>query len=300
MAGISSRSLGSSASPIAPLPSPPQGLEIACVPCLGDNYGWLVHDPVSKQTASIDSPEAGPLLRVLDERGWALSHVFITHHHHDHCGGNPELKARWPDCSIVGPAAEEGKIVNTCGLGLDVGLGGGDSFSWGGGNVDIIDVGGHTLGHIAYHWKPQSPAPEESPPGCVFVGDSLFVLGCGRLFEGTAAQAWTSLQRLMALEDNTVVYCAHEYSAANAKFAETIEGPKSNPELAARITDIRARRSSVPPTPTVPTTIGIEKATNPFLRPAAVRAALANKSSLTVSSSDVDSFTEVRRRKDNF
>ena len=285
-------SMDAAAGQVTPLPSPPAGLQVERVRCLSDNYGWLVHDPSSGQTASIDSPEAAPLISKLDERGWTLTHVFITHHHHDHCGGNPELKARFPSVQILGPGSEEKTIVKTCGLGLDAPLAPGDSFSWGGGNVDVIDVGGHTLGHIAYHWTPES---EGGGPGCAFVGDSLFVLGCGRLFEGTAQQAWLGLQRLMALADDTVVYCAHEYSEANAAFAETIEPPSSNAALAARIADIRARRRAQEAT--VPTTIGAEKATNPFLRPAAARAALSN---LAEGATDAEAFAEVRRRKDMF
>ena len=287
----------------SPLPSPPAGLEIECVPCLGDNYGWLVHDSASGHTASIDSPEAGPLIAACDAKGWDLTHVFITHHHADHCGGNPGLKQRFPGCTIYGPSAEELQIVKTCGLGLDEGLAGGAKFEWGGGSVDVIDVGGHTLGHIAYHWRPLGPAPEGSgPPGAAFVGDSLFVLGCGRLFEGTADQAHASLNRLMALPDETVVYCAHEYSEANAAFAETIEEPGTNAALDARVADIRKRRanSSGGPLPTVPTTIGMERSTNPFVRPAAVRAALLPKSGLTEASTDAEAFAEVRRRKDKF
>ena len=129
-------SMDAAAGQVTPLPSPPAGLQVERVRCLSDNYGWLVHDPSSGQTASIDSPEAAPLISKLDERGWTLTHVFITHHHHDHCGGNPELKARFPSVQILGPGSEEKTIVKTCGLGLDAPLAPGDSFSWGGGNVD--------------------------------------------------------------------------------------------------------------------------------------------------------------------
>ena len=213
--------------------------------------------------------------------------------------GNPGLKQRFLGCTIYGPSAEEPQIVKTCGLGLDEGLAGGAKFEWGGGSVDVIDVGGHTLGHIAYHWRPLGPAPEGSgPPGAAFVGDSLFVLGCGRLFEGTADQAHASLNRLMALPDETVVYCAHEYSEANAAFAETIEEPGTNAALDARVADIRKRRanSSGGPSPTVPTTIGMGDRRIRSCGPRGAGGAPA-QGGLTEASTD-GAFAGARRRKD--
>jgi len=184
----------------------------------------------------------------------------------------------------VGPALEREKIP-----GLDSAVQGGDTFEcFGRHRVQVLDVGGHTKGHIAY-WFPESKA--------VFVGDALFALGCGRLFEGTAEQGWASLARLMALPDDTAVYCAHEYTESNAKFAvtvEALEGGRANAALAARVVEIRQARALG--RPTVPTTIGLERATNPFVRPAAVRIALG----LPEATSDAEVFGEVRRLKDIF
>jgi hydroxyacylglutathione hydrolase len=268
-------------------PPPPncrhQEVEVAMVPCLSDNYGFLLYHKASGKTAAVDTPDASKLLNALAERpGWApLDAIFNTHHHADHCGGNIELKEAFPACQVYGPVGEREKISG----GVDVAVGGGDSFEWGGQTVQVIDVGGHTKGHVAYYLSKDRAA---------FVGDSLFALGCGRLFEGTPEQAWASLERLMELEDDTQVYCAHEYTGANAKFAETIEGRDMNPALAARLDQIAVTLSNN--LPTVPTTIGLERRTNPFVRPTQVREALG----LPSSTPDHEVFAEVRRRKDSF
>ena len=254
------------------------GLEVHQFPCLGDNYGFLIHDTASGQTATIDTPEAGPINAALEEKGWTLTHVLNTHHHFDHAGGNEELKARW-GCTVVGAANDAERIP-----GIDVRVSDGDSFALGDSIATVFEVPGHTTGHIAYYFE---------SAGKAFVGDTLFVLGCGRLFEGTPQQMWTSLQKLMALPDETVVYCAHEYTQANAAFALSVE--PGNEALVARakeIDDLRAQGL-----PTVPTTIGRERETNPFLRPMSENL----QATIDMPGGDlVEVFAETRRRKDHF
>jgi hydroxyacylglutathione hydrolase len=253
-------------------------LQIHQFPCLSDNYGFAIHDPASGQTAVIDTPEVGPIERALAERGWKLTHIFNTHWHPDHAGGNLELKAR-TGCRIVGPRGEAARIP-----GIDQEVGEGDVVALGGHRARVLDVPGHTAGHIAYWFEAD---------GVAFVGDTLFALGCGRLFEGTAEQMWTSLGKLRALPPDTVVYCAHEYTQNNARFALTVEPDNADLVARARRTDeLRAAGK-----PTVPTTLGEELRTNPFLRadvPDLQRA-------LGMSgASPVEVFAEARRRKDRF
>lgn len=247
-------------------------------PCLSDNYGYLLHDPETGATAAIDTPEVAPILNALEEKGWTLTHILNTHHHFDHAGGNLELKEK-TGCTIIGPKGEAQRIP-----GIDTALGDGDACSFGSREAKVLEVGGHTLGHIAYYF------PQD---GIAFVGDALFALGCGRIFEGTAEQMWTSLQKLMGLPDETVVYCAHEYTQANARFAATIE--PANKALQERIREIDAKRAEGKPT--VPTTIGLEKATNPFLRPMSED---VQKTLNLVGAPLVDVFAETRARKDSF
>jgi len=252
-------------------------LEIHQFPCRTDNYGVLIHDPDTGKTASIDTPEVGPIRQALADTGWSLSDIFNTHHHGDHTGGNLELKEEF-GCTITGPRGEKDKIP-----GIDRAVGTGDTVTLGSHVASVIETPGHTAGHIAYHFADDQ---------VVFVGDTLFALGCGRLFEGTAEQMWDSLEKLRALPPETVVYCGHEYTQANARFALTVE--PGNAALAARakeIDDLRAKGI-----PTVPTTIAVELETNPFLRPAseAIQAELG-----LTGASLVDVFAEVRRRKDN-
>ena len=251
-------------------------IEIAQFSCLSDNYGYLVHDATSGETACIDTPEAAPILAMLDRRGWQLTQIWNTHHHYDHAGNNLELKEK-TGCTIIGPAGEADKIP-----GIDRAVDDGDIVHLGAHQAHILNVGGHTLGHIAYHMK-----------GHAFVGDSLFALGCGRVFEGTMAQMWSSLEKLNALPDGTQIYCAHEYTSANAAFAVTID--PNNPALQARVAEIAALRAENKPT--VPTEISLERATNPFLRATdtAVQAHLGMS-----GAAPVDVFTEIRARKDNF
>ena len=253
-------------------------IDIAQFPCLGDNYGYLVHDRASGETAAVDTPDADVICDTLDARGWKLTQIWNTHHHFDHTGGNLDL-AEKTGCTIVGPAGEAERIP-----GLDRPLNEGDLVELGATTAQILEVGGHTHGHIAYHL---------AEAHAVFVGDSLFALGCGRLFEGTPEQMWESLQKLARLPEDTHVYCAHEYTAANAAFAVTID--PDNTALTARHADITAARAAGKPT--VPPQIGLELATNPFLRPAdaGIRKVLGMP-----DAADVEVFAEIRRRKDNF
>ena len=253
-------------------------LKIEQIPCLDDNYGYVVHDPETGATASIDTPEVAPINAVLAERGWTLTHILNTHHHFDHAGGNEALKAQW-QCQIIGAANDAARIP-----GIDMRVSDGETFDFGSRSVRVLEVPGHTSGHIAFYFCEE---------GAVFVGDTLFALGCGRLFEGTPEQMWGSLSKLMALPDETVVYCAHEYTQANAAFALSVE--PQNKALQARAKEIdRLRASGLP---TVPTSIGRERETNPFVR---VHSAHLQET-LELSGGDpVAVFAETRRRKDHF
>jgi len=254
------------------------GLVIDMFPCLKDNYGFLAHDPESGLTACIDTPEVAPILAALARRGWTLDYILNTHHHRDHAGGNLELKAQ-TGCTIVGAAADAHRIP-----GIELKVTDGDRFELGGCVAEVIDTPGHTRGHIAWHFAGDA---------VLFVGDTLFAMGCGRLFEGSPEEMWHSLQRLAALPDDTRVYCAHEYTQSNARFALALE--PDNAALHRRAGEVDQLRAAG--RPTVPTTIAAEKATNPFLRAAApgLRAQLAMP-----GASPVEVFAEARRRKDSF
>ena len=243
-------------------------------PCLSDNYGFLARDEATGLAACIDTPEAGAILRELDKLGWKLALILNTHWHPDHAGGNADIVAA-TGATIVGP-----KEVTRISA-LDREVQGGDEVMLGETRFQVLESGGHTLGHIAYY------DPEDR---IAFVGDTLFALGCGRLFEGTPEQMWGSLQRLAALPDDTRVYCAHEYTASNARFALSVD---DDPALKARAADVFAARERGEPT--VPTTIGLEKATNPFLRAPALagRVGAAGKP-------DYEAFAAVRAAKDTF
>ncbi len=252
-------------------------LEIHQFACLKDNYGFLVHAPATGETLAIDTPDADAYLSEARARGWTITHIWNTHWHADHAGGNLKIKSE-THCQIIGPVGEAAKIP-----GLDTAVQHDDGFSFGGLDVRVIGVPGHTLGHIAYHIP---------GAGVAFVGDAVFALGCGRVFEGTMAMMWESLSRLKALPPETQLYCAHEYTASNARFALTIE--PDNAALLAyvqEITDKRARHL-----PTVPTLLSRELATNPFLRAdvPALQTAMGYKGAAA------DTFGEIRRRKDVF
>jgi hydroxyacylglutathione hydrolase len=253
-------------------------LEIVQFPCRDDNFGVLIHDAKTGQTAAIDAPALQPILDLLAEREWTLTHIFTTHHHIDHVEANIDLKAKF-GAEITGPAAEAGKIP-----GIDRTVSGGDRFEFAGHSIDVIDCPGHTLGGISYSIPSQK---------LLFAADTLFSLGCGRLLEGTPDQMWSSLSRLMALPGDTIIYCGHEYTASNAKFALTID--PDNQALVERAQEVEQLRAEGKPT--LPTTMAREKQTNPFLRAGdgAIRRRL-----IMESASDADVFAEIRRRKDVF
>ncbi len=246
-------------------------------PCLKDNYGFLLHDPETGETAAIDTPDAGKILSEAAAKGWRITQIWNTHWHPDHAGGNAEIVAA-TGAKVVGP-----KEVERAAPLPDRVLGEGDSVKLGNVTARIIDTPGHTLGHIVYHLPDHHIA---------FVGDTLFALGCGRLFEGTPQQMWTSLGKLRALPDDTTVYCAHEYTEANAKFALSVDA--ANADLIAYSEDVAAKRSRN--IPTVPTTIGREKKANPFLR--------ADDPKLQAfvghPGDAIATFAEVRERKNRF
>lgn len=238
-------------------------------PCLSDNYGFLVRDDATGLAACIDTPDAAAIQRELAATGWKLALILNTHWHPDHAGGNAEIKAA-TGCTVIGPAEVERLSP------VDRKVSGGDVVELGATSFQVIESGGHTLGHVAYF---------DAADHVAFVGDTLFALGCGRLFEGTASQMWDSLQRLTALPDDTRVYCAHEYTASNARFALSVD---ADPALKARAEEIFAARERGEWT--VPTTIGLEKATNPFLRAPLLRPDLAPH----------EAFGAVRTAKDEF
>jgi hydroxyacylglutathione hydrolase len=238
-------------------------------PCLSDNYGFLVRDDATGTVATIDTPDADAILAELDKLGWKLDLILNTHWHPDHAGGNAAIQAA-TGATIVGPQ-EVTRIAP-----LDRAVTQDDTVELGDTSLSVIDTGGHTLGHIAYH---------DAAGEIAFVGDTLFALGCGRLFEGTAEQMWGSLAKLTALPDDTTIYCAHEYTASNARFALSVD---DDPGLKSRAEAVFAARERGEPT--VPTTIGLEKATNPFLRAPLLRPHLP----------PAEAFGEIRAAKDDF
>jgi hydroxyacylglutathione hydrolase len=253
-------------------------LEIEQIPTRSDNYVYLIKESGQGKVGVVDPSDAEPVIEALDRLGWTLTHIINTHHHNDHTGGNLELKEKY-GCKIVGPLADHDRIA-----GIDLDVADGDTYTFGDASAKVYDTPGHTRGHIGY-WFEESKA--------LFCGDTLFALGCGRIFEGTFEQMWDSLGKLRALPDDTMVYCAHEYTQANAKFAVTIETDnKALIERAAEIDALRAENKR-----TVPSLLGLEKETNPFLR--ADVASVAEAVGLP-SGSPVEVFSEIRTRKDNF
>jgi hydroxyacylglutathione hydrolase len=253
-------------------------LEVYQFPTRSDNYGVLIHDPETGATAAIDAPEAEPILAALSDKGWTLSDILITHHHIDHTAGIDALKKK-TGCTVYGPARESGLIP-----GLDVEVKDGGEVAIGGVKGRVIDTPGHTRGHVSYHF------PDD---GMVFVGDTLFSVGCGKLLEGDAATMWTSLSKLAALPPETNVYCGHEYTGANCRFALTIE--PDNAALQARAAEVSDNDAKG--APSLPTTIGQELATNPFLRASSPEI----QARLGMEGRPLDEiFGEVRMRKDRF
>jgi hydroxyacylglutathione hydrolase len=253
-------------------------LEVDLFLCRQDNFGVLVHDHNSGDTASIDAPDPVTIQKTLQRKGWALTHILTTHHHGDHVEGNLALKSA-SNCKIVGPKAEAGKIP-----GIDQPVSGHDTFSFAGRDVIVIDTPGHTRGHIAFHIASED---------VVFVGDTLFSLGCGRVFEGTMDEMWASLEKLKKLPQQTRIYCGHEYTESNARFALTIE--PGNSDLQKRSAEVSRKRNRGELT--LPTTIGEELRVNPFLRADSVE--IRERLGLN-GATESQVFAEIRRRKDNF
>ncbi|MGI9484922.1 MAG: hydroxyacylglutathione hydrolase [Geminicoccaceae bacterium] len=253
-------------------------LTVEMLPVLSDNYVYLIHDPASGTTGVVDPAVAAPVEARLSARGWSLDWILSTHHHADHTGGNLELKEA-TGCQIAGPGKDAARIP-----GIDIKLAEGDRFELGEAEAEIFETPGHTSGHISF-WFSGSNA--------LFCADTLFSLGCGRLFEGTPADMWSSLQKFAHLPDEALVYCGHEYTAANARFALSVD-PDNN-ALQARAAEVDKQRAAGEPT--VPTTLGLERATNPFLRSddPAIRRQLGLESAV-----EVDVFAEIRRLKDSF
>lgn len=253
-------------------------IDIRQFPCLNDNYGFLIRDRASGAVAAIDTPDAAAINAELSRASWRLTHILNTHWHPDHAGGNLALKEKW-GCRIIGPRGEAPKIP-----GLDETVGDSDGVLLGSARARVLDTPGHTLGHVIYHF---------AEDGAAFVGDTIFAIGCGRLFEGTAEQMWASLSKIAALPPETKLYCAHEYTAANARFALSVDG--ANAALVTRAAEVdRLRKTGAP---TVPTTVALELATNPFLR--AGDPGLAASVGMTGAAA-VEVFAEVRRRKDAY
>lgn len=249
-------------------------LEVYQFLCRSDNFGVLIHDSEAGMTAAIDAPEAGAIREALQHKGWPLTHILLTHNHPDHTAGVATLK-RETGCAVAGPA--KGRID-----GVDTPLSEGDVYSFGNHKAQVLETPGHTLDHIVYWFE---------DAGLLFAGDTLFSLGCGRVFEGTPAQMWGSLQKLMRMPRETQVYCGHEYTLSNADFALTVES--GNDALQQRAAEVRRLREAG--RATLPSTIGQELDTNPFLRPDSpeIRETLRME-----DASDAEVWAEIRRRKD--
>jgi len=253
-------------------------LEIVLVPCLKDNYAYLVFDRAAGVCAVVDPSEAPPVERALAGHDLSLTHILNTHHHWDHTGGNLALKERF-GARVVGPEKDRARIP-----GIDEGVVEGDVWMLGPHAARVLEIPAHTRAHIAFWFEAD---------GAVFTGDTLFAMGCGRLFEGTPPMMWESLGKLMALPDSTRVYCGHEYTLANGRFALTLE--PGNADLKARMKEVEAARAGG--APTIPSTIGLEKRTNPFVRAASAE---LRRSLGLEAAEDVAVFAETRLRKDSF
>ena len=253
-------------------------LEIDLVPCLKDNYAYLVFDRAEGVCGVVDASESEPVKRALEAKGLKLTHILSTHHHPDHVGGNLALKQAF-GVKVVGAAKDSARIP-----GIDVGVNEGDVFRLGSHAARVLEIPAHTSQHIAFWFEADK---------AVFTGDTLFAMGCGRLFEGTPDMMWSALSKLMRLPDDTRVYCGHEYTEANGRFALTVE--PDNAALQTRMDDVRQARAKG--LPTIPSNIGLEKKTNPFMRAESreIRRTLGLE-----NASNVDVFAETRRRKDKF
>ena len=253
-------------------------LTIIQIPVLTDNYIYLLHDPVSGEAAAVDPALAQPVLDVLEEKGWRFTTILNTHHHWDHVGGNLELKQK-TGCKIIAAQSDRDRIP-----GIDFGVSEDDVITLGSKSARVISTPGHTSGHIVYHF---------ADDGALFCGDTLFVMGCGRLFEGTPEQMWSSLQKLKALPPSTRIYCTHEYTQTNGRFALTVE--PDNRKLQQKMLEVQQLRAENKPT--VPSTIEQELATNPFFR----EDSLALQETIKmVDKNPRDVFAKIRRLKDSF
>lgn len=252
-------------------------LEIITVPCLKDNYAYLIHNALTGETALVDIPDAAAIQAALSQKGWTLTDILITHHHWDHIDGLADLETK--GVRVIGAAADAHRLPE-----LDEAVTESSALTVCGEKVQIIDVSGHTIGHIAFYF---------ADTGAVFTADSLMALGCGRLFEGTPEMMLGSMEKFSTMPDSTLVYSGHEYTAHNAAFAKTVD--PSNPALEQRIKDITAARKAG--TPTVPSTLAVERATNPFLRAddAGIRTTLQMPDAKNVAV-----FAEIRERRNNF
>jgi len=249
--------------------------EIRTFPCLSDNFGYLIHDPATKATASVDAPEAAPIIKALEREGWTLTDILVTHHHHDHVGGVAELKQKYR-CRVIAPHDKAAKIAD-----VDLRVAQGDVIKVGGLLARVLETPGHTLDHVSYVFDNEK---------ALFAADTLFSIGCGRVFEGTYPMMWESLLKLRVLPDDFNLYCGHEYTASNVKFALTIE--PDNAALKARAAEVTKLRAEGKPT--IPVTLGEEKRANVFLR--------ADEPSVAASvrmkgASAADVFGELRERK---
>jgi hydroxyacylglutathione hydrolase len=251
-------------------------MQISLIPCLSDNYAYLIE--AGDAVAVVDPSEPGPVIAMLEAKGLRLTHILNTHHHFDHTGGNVQLKEKY-GATVIGPQADWARIP-----GIDKGVSEGDVVTLGSTQWKVLEIPAHTSGHIAL-WCADHAA--------VFTGDTMFAMGCGRLFEGTPAQMWTSLSKLAALPPETKVYCGHEYTASNGKFALAVDG--GNTALRTRMVEVERLRADG--RPTIPSTIADERATNPFLRSNTHE--LAKAVALTPSD-PVAVFAELRARKDVF
>lgn len=249
-------------------------VQIEIIPCLRDNYAYLIKE--GAHCAVLDPSEAGPVKAALEKLDWQPQFILNTHHHNDHVGGNLALKEAY-GAEVVGPGKDKARIP-----GIDIGVDEGSGWSFAGRPVRILEVPGHTRGAITFVIGDDA-----------FTGDTLFAMGCGRLFEGDPPMMWTSLSKLMTLPDATRIYCGHEYTESNGRFALTIE--PDNDALVKRMAEVKAMRGQK--RPTIPSTMGLERQTNPFLRP---RSGEIRKRLGMEEASDTEVFAEVRRRKDNF
>lgn len=257
-------------------------MEIIRIPALSDNYIFLLCDRATQQAAVVDPAEPEPVLKCLREQGLELVAIFNTHHHGDHVGANQELIRHFPNLCVYGGVEDRGRIP-----GQKVYLKAGDYVSFGGRKAEVFFIPGHTRGHIAYYFPPT----DNDTPGELFCGDTLFAGGCGRLFEGTPAQMVNSLSQIRALPDNTRVWCAHEYTLGNLRFAVTVD--PSNINLQTRFNQVKQQREQN--IPTIPSILGIEKLTNPFLRwdSPEIQSAMNSQDSVQV-------FGRLRGKKDQF